>query len=162
MKFLRGRWLLFLLWGIALIGMMNAGTGYWALKRLERKAGAPIRGTFLPHLFQPVFDLKNARVSWQDRFEVLSGTVRVRYNPLSVLVRRRFRIQVDGSDLEVRVLKALSFSGGRSQMKIDSLAADFAISSGKTPEIFRLEIHSPEMKFHFAEKDGNSIKAAKL
>lgn len=162
MRFFGIRWLLALAWGLALIGILNAGTGFWALKRLEKKAGAPIRGTFLPHLFQPVFTLKNARLSWQNRFEILSGSVRVQYDPVSVLVSRKFRIQVAGSDLEVRFLKELVFSGGRSQVKIDMLAADFAISDRKTPEVFRLEIHSPEMEFHFAEKDGNRVKAGEL
>ena len=162
MRFFRIRWLLALAWGFALIGILNAGTGFWTLKRLEKKAGAPIHGTFLPHLFQPVFNLKNARLSWQNRFEILSGSVRVQYDPVSVLVSRRFRIQVAGSDLEVRFLKELALSGGRPQVKIDTLTADFAVSNKKAPEIFRLEIHSPEMEFRFAEKDANQVKAGGL
>ncbi len=152
-----------LCWGIILIVLLNTGTGLWALKRLEKKAGTPIEGSFIPHLFKPAFTLTNAKLSWQDRFEVLSGTVKVRYDPLSVVVARRFRIQVEGRDLKVHFLKGMSFAFEHpGDVKIDYVAADFALADKKSPEIFALNIHSPEIEFHFAEKDRNEVKAGAL
>ena len=155
-----GRWILTLLWAVILIAFLNAGLGFWALKRIERKAGTPIHGDFFPNLFEPAFTLRNAKLVWRDRFEVLSGVIRVRYNPLSVVRGRKFRVQVTGSDLDVRLLKEMTFSGLHpSEVQIERITADLAFLRGKTPEIFSLEIHSPELEFHFSEKNRNSFKA---
>lgn len=155
------RWILALVWALALTGMLNAGTGLWALKRLEKKAGTPIRGTFLPHFLHPAFTLRNVELSWQGRFEVLSGTVRIHYHPLAVLVGRRFRVQMEGSNLVVRFLQDSAFPGVHlSEVPIGSLTADFAVSQRKTPEIFALDVHSPELEFHFAGKNRNLVKQA--
>ena len=157
------RWILPLLGAVILIAFLNAGLGFWALKRIERKAGTPIRGIFLPHLLQPSFTLRNAKLVWQGRFEVLSGVIRVRYNPLSVVGGGKFRIQVTGSDLDVRFLKETTFSGLHpSEIQIERITADLAFLRGKPPEIFSLEIHSPELEFHFSEKSRNSFKAMNL
>ena len=154
-----GRWILTLLWAVVLIAFLNVGLGFWALKRIERKAGTAIHGDFLPDLFEPAFTLRNAKLVWQDRFEVLSGVVRVRYNPLSIVRVVKFRFQVTGSDLDVRFLKEATFSGLHpSKVQIEHITADLAFLRGKTPEIFSLEIHSPELDFHFSEKNRNSFK----
>ena len=153
------RWILALLWVLVLTVLLNTVTGFWALKRLERKAGTPIRGTFLPDFLKPSFTLKNAHLSWQNRFEVLSGTVRVRYSPVTVLVGKKFRIQLEGTGLRVRLLQESAFAGiPHSEIQADHVTADFALSNHKTPEIYGLDIHSPELEFHFAEKDRNWVK----
>lgn len=136
---------------------LNAGGGFWALKRLERKAGTPIRGTFLPLLFQPAFALKNVNAAWKDRFQVVSGNLWVHYDPLSLLPGRSLRIQVEGSDLKVRLSGDLLQSHGLSELRVEHVRADFALSDEGEPEIFLFEVDSPELQFHFAEKEGPSI-----
>lgn len=131
---------------------VNAGTGFWALKRLERKAGTPIRGTFLPHLFQPAFTLKDPDLAWQKRFQVLSGSIRIHYNPLSLLPGRKFRIQIGGQNLTLRLGDEWARSQGLSEVKIERFQADFAFSDKEDPEIFLLDVQSPQLQFHFGQK----------
>ncbi len=147
-----GRWLFFLAWGMLLTALLNAGAGFWALKRLEKKAGTPIRGTFLPHLIQPAFTLKNSQVSWQGRFQVDSGDLRVQYDPLSVFWGRKLRVRVQGSDLHVRLLGEWATSQGLSEARVDSLDADFALPEKGAPEVFLFDLDSPELQFNLTEK----------
>lgn len=132
--------------------LLNAGGGWWALKKLERKTGTPIEGTFLPHLFRPAFTLKNSRLAWQDRFQVLSGDVNVSYDPLSLLGRRKFRVQIRGSNLKVRLFADLLESGGLSEASVDEVYADIAFSKQGPPEIYSFQIQSPELRFNLVEK----------
>lgn len=147
-----GRWLALVIWGAVLVTLINTGTGFWALKRLERKAGTPIRGTFFPHFFQPAFTLKDPNVGWQKRFQLLSGNIQVHYDPLSLFPGRKFRVQIGGRDLTVRFGDEWAKSQGLSEVKIDRVQADFAFSDQEDPEIFLLDVQSPELQFHFGEK----------
>ena len=161
MKGVKVQWLFALAWIVMLTALLNIGTGLWALKRLEKKAGTPIHGVFVPHLFQPSFTLKNASLTWQNRFKVVSGTFLVRYHPLPVLVGRSFRVQVSGSGLGVRILENSALSGVHpSEIKVERFNADFTVSPRKTPEIFSLNVQSPELEFNFAEKGRNPVKQA--
>lgn len=155
MRQLWGRWLAFSIWGAALVTLINTGTGLWTLKRLEKKAGAPIRGTFFPHLFRPAFTLKNPNLAWQKRFQLLSGTVRVHYDPLSLLPGRKLRVQIGGQDLVVHLGDEWAKSQGLSRVKIKRVRADFAFSDQEDPEIFLLDVDSPQLQFHFGEKGDN-------
>ncbi len=161
MKWVRGQWLFALGWIIFLTALLNMGTGLWALKRLEKKAGTRIHGTFIPYLLQPAFTLKNASLTWQNRFTVVSGTFFVRYHPLSVLAGRSFRVQVNGSGLVVRLLENSALPGVHpSEIKVDRFDTDFTVSPRKVPEIFSLNVQSPELEFNFSEKDRNLVKQA--
>ena len=138
--------------------LVNTGTGLWALKRLERKAGTPIRGIFLPHLLQPAFTLRDPNIAWQKRFQVLSGRVRVHYDPLSLLPGRKFRVQIGGQDLTVRLGDEWAASEGLSEVKIERVDLDFAFSDKEDPEIFLLDVQSPQLQFHFGEKEAENIR----
>jgi len=147
-----GRWLLLIAWGVLAAALFNAGIGFWALKRVEKKAGTPIRGVFLPHLFQPVFTLKDPWISWQDRFQVVSGHLRVRYEPLSLLPGRKLRVQIWGSELTVHLLGKWKESQGFSEARVDTVEADFALPDKGPPEIFAFHLNSPELQFNLTEK----------
>ena len=148
--FLR-RWFSTLAGGILLVFLFNTATGFIALKRLEKKSGSKIRGSFIPHLFFPAFTLKNSNLNWQDRFEVLSGTVRVRYNPIFFFPGGKLRVQMKGHDLSVKLSGELALSQGLSEVKVDTVEADLALPEKGTPEIFLFDIQSPELKFHIGE-----------
>ncbi|MBI4115813.1 MAG: hypothetical protein HY447_04465 [Candidatus Omnitrophica bacterium] len=134
------------------VALLNTGTSFLALKKLEKKAGTPIQGILIPHFLSPSFTLKNPRINWQNRFEVISaGNLEARYDPL-FLLGRKFRVQVKGSDLAVRLEGALAESQGLSEAHVDEVTADFALPRKGDPEIFSFQLHSPELQFQLAEK----------
>lgn len=147
-----GRLLLYLLWGVLWVFLLNAGAGLWTLKRLEKKSGTPIRGRFFPHLFRPAFTLKEAKGAWQNRFELFSGTLSVHYDPLSLLPGRKLRVQVEGQGLMVRLGEEWAQAQGLSEVKINGVRLDFAFASQGDPEIFLLDVRSPELQFYFGKK----------
>ena len=153
MKLFPDRWALYLGGGIFLAGFLNAGVGFVALKRLEKKAGAPIRGRFLPHLYEPAFTLKNPNLEWRGRFQVSSGTLRVHYDPLFLLPGRKFRARIEGQNLRGRLFGALAESQGVSEVTVHHVEVDFAFSKSKTPEIFSFHIQSPELQFQLIQKE---------
>lgn len=159
MRLLSGRWLFFIAWGALLLVLLNTGIGFWTLKRLERKARTPIQGIFLPHLMRPAFTLKNSNLAWRDRFTVLSGRLDVQYDPASSLFSRKLRVQVSGKEIILRLGEKWAGMEGLGEVKVDRFEADFAISDSGDPEIFSLNVNSPELEFHFSEKGSNSIKS---
>lgn len=145
------RWLASFAGVVLFVGVLNAAAGLLTLKRLEKKAGAPIHGTFIPHLIQSAFTLKDPSFDWQDRFQISSGTLVIHYEPLSILPGRPFRTQIRGRDLGVRLYGELAASQGFSQVRIDFVEADLVFSRGKTPEIYLLHIQSPQIRFHLVK-----------
>lgn len=144
--------MLYLIGGAVLIYCLNAGMGVLALKKLETKAGARISGVFLPHAFQPSFTLKDPQLKWQDRFQVTSGTVKVQYDPLFLLPGHVFRVRIWGRELGVKLFGELIESQGLSEMVVTRVDADLAFARGKNPEIFLLDIRSPELQFLLAKE----------
>lgn len=136
-----------LIWGVICVTLLNAGAGFWVLKKLEKKAGAPIHGRFIPHVFQPVFSFKGPQFSWEGRFEVFSGSLRVRYDPLSLFPGRKMRIHVWGEDLKVRLFDKL-LESQPSEVVVNRAESELEIPRKGAPEIFFLEIDSPQIDFH--------------
>lgn len=149
---LRGRWIMALAVGLLLSALLNAGLGFVALKKLEKKAGAPIRGIFLPHFLQPAFTVKDPKLDWQGRFQVLSGSLRVRYDPLFLVPGWKFRVQVEGRELAVSLGGELAESQGLKDVKVDRFEADFALPGEGDPEIFLFNIESPQIHFRLAKQ----------
>ena len=154
MKGISGRWIFPFLTGLVLIAALNTAAGYWVLKRLEAKAGAPFQALFLPHLWKPGFTLKNSRFEWREDFEVQSGTIEVRYDFGSLLPGQRLRIRIKGSGVKVRLSKALAESQGAEEVRIERVEADLAFSRKGPPEIFNFDIQSPELQFRLVKEDG--------
>jgi hypothetical protein len=140
---------------------LNPLAGYLVLKRLEKKAGAPIQGKFVPSFVLPAFTLKNSSFDWQGRFRVVSGTVRVRYNPFFLIPGQKLRVQLVGEKLPVRFSGELAASEGFSEMTVEHAVADFAIADKGPPEIYLLDIRSPEMTFRLAKEGENLSKTVK-
>ena len=149
-----GRVFLLILLGSVLGSATNTVLGFVVLKRLEKKSGAPIKGQFVPHLFAPSFSLKQAKVEWQKRFRVDSGTFTVRYDPLSVLPGRKLRTWIEGRDLEARLFGELAESEGFSDVRIDRVRADLAFFRKGPPEIFAFDVQSPQIQFHMTKEGG--------
>ena len=135
-----------------MIVLLNTGGGLWTLKKLEKKAGAPIKGTFLPHLLRPAFSLQNVRLGWQDRFRILTGDLEVRYDPLSLLTGRKLRVSIQGYRLRVQLFGDLLKSQGLSEAHLDKVDADIAFSEHGEPEIYLFRVQSPELQFNLIEK----------
>jgi hypothetical protein len=159
MKFLRSV-LLYAAGAALLVGLANVGVSFFALKRLEKKAQAPIQGTFLPDLLRPSFILKDPHLDWQGRFQVSSGTFYVEYDPLFLLPGRRFRTQIEGKDLSVRLLGELAESQGLTEVRIDRVEADLAFARKGPPEVFVFKVESPQLQFHLSERE-NAAESVK-
>jgi len=147
------RWVFLALGTMLLAVVVNPLAGWLALKKLERKAGAPIRGSFYPHLLFPAFSLKNASFNWQGRFQVRSGTVEVRYDPFSLLPAQKFRARIEARDLPVSFSGELAASQGFSQLNVDRVTADLAFFEKGSPEIFLFDVRSREMTFRLAKAE---------
>ena len=158
MKFFRGRWFLLISGGVALIALLNVTVGFLALKRLEKKAGAPIQGTFRPRLFFPSFTLENSHLDWQGRFQVLSGTVRVAYDPFFLLPGWKFRTRIEGRNLAVRFAGELAASQGVSETQVNRVEADLAFLDKGPPEVFKFVVQSPEFQFNLVKEPSSKTE----
>ena len=145
--------------GLSFLLLLNVGIDFWVLRRLERKAQAPIRGVLIPHFFLPSFSLLNPSLDWRGRFQILSGKISVQYDPLFTLRNQKLRTRVTGQNLTVRFSHELALTGGLSEAKVERAEADFAFSREGPPEIFLLEVRSPQINFHLARNSfGSPVK----
>lgn len=152
MTVFRVRWVQVVMSAMLGVASLNMGLSFWVMKRLEKKAGSPIQATFLPDVFYPSFTLKNIHLHWQDRFQVLSGTLHVQYNPLSLFTSRKLRVQIEGSNLTTQLLGEFAESQGISRAEVDRAKIDFALGDQGPPDVFLLEVHSPQLEFQMGEK----------
>lgn len=152
------KWFVYALGGLCLMSLLNGAIGFLALKRLEKKAGSPIRGHFIPHLLSPVFTLKNPDFQWQERFQIHSGTLTVHYDPSFIIPSLKFHVHLRGQDLGGRLLGELAESQGLSEVKLDRVEADLAFSKEENPEIFLLDIRSPVIRFHLSRNPEEKIE----
>lgn len=146
------RWSFLVTGGILLVVSLNPLAGWVAFKKLERKAGAPVRGTFLPYFLVPVFRLENASFDWQGRFRVHSGTIEVRYDPFSLFPGRKFRARIEAKDLPVSFSGELAASQGLRRLNVEQVTADLAFFDKGPPEIFLFDVRSKEMTFRLARE----------
>lgn len=135
------------------VAVLNSGVGYLALKRLEKKAGAPIQGDFRPSPFLSSFVLRNSRFRWKTLLEIHSGTLSVRYDPLFLVPGRRLRVEIQGEGLTGKLLGKWAEREGVSEVRIEHLEADLAFGRGGPPEIYLIDVKAREFQFHFGEKE---------
>lgn len=132
---------------LAVIALLNTGGGFLVLKSLERRAGAPIHGRYIPQLVSSAFSVHRLKLGWRGEFQVTDGTVRVRYDFLSWVFRRVLRVRLKGTHLKVRFQsERLPFPTGR-EFQIDRIDATFNFRPKGPPEIVSFQLDSPELKF---------------
>lgn len=153
MTSVQGRWISLLLGGAVALAFLNAGAGFVALKKLEKKAGAPVRGIFLPYFCLPIFRLKDPKFDWQGLFQVQSGSIQVRYDPFFLIPGWKFRVRITGGDLRVRLSGKLAEEQGFSEIKVDRVVADFALRDEGPPEVYWFDVQSKQMQFRLAKEE---------
>lgn len=145
-------WLNAFLAAALFVGCLNVASGFWVLKRLERRAKTPIRGEFFPAFLNFAFTLEKLQLDWRGDFQVISGKVRVEYDLLSLVPGRRLRVRIRGEGLGVRLPNPLAESAGTREVKISRVDLEIAFSKEGPPEIYLLKVDSPELQFNLVKE----------
>ena len=86
-------------------------------------------------------------LNWQDRLQVKSGRLAVRF-PISAVVRREFPISLKGENLTVELGSELKKVVGQEGIIFDRISAKFRIKSDRGVDIDFLDAESKTIQFH--------------
>ncbi len=123
--------------------------GLWVKQEIERRLTMDIQGVFWPGFFRPSFELKKANFIWQDKVKVLSGNLKIDYDPISLLNHRRIRVRMEGRDLSAVLLGKWAETQGVQDLKFHDFFADFEIGEKGLEEVNALKAHSPLLNLDF-------------
>ncbi|MFA6600413.1 MAG: hypothetical protein WC352_00180 [Candidatus Omnitrophota bacterium] len=129
--------------------------GYWVFREVERRLDLRMTGDFVPVFFYPGFLVRNARFRWQDRVELLSGTLEVRYAPWSVFAGPLLRICLSSRGASIRLGGEWARMQGVEQAMVDVFEAELGLGPKGIREIYALEVRSPSFQFHVQKSDNH-------
>ncbi len=135
-------------------------TGYLTLHWAEQSLGLEVQGQYIPHGILPAYSIRNASLTWRDKFEVKGGTLTVRYRPFQWLTEGQMRFTISAEDLPVIIGASLSQTGRSEETTLSSFYADALLGTDGIKDIYTIEVRSPEIKISFGvnniEEPGNT------
>lgn len=109
-----------------------------------------LKGSFEPVLFRNAFIVKGVHWNMPGKVRVDSGTVRVRYFPLSFLKGDGFRLVITGEKLPVELSSAI-LGENIKKITLERVNADIKLQDGEIQEIYNLEVVSPELNLKIGQ-----------
>lgn len=143
-----GRGIRSLLVLLVILMLAPAAVGLWVYGAIQHRMNLDFKGTFVPTVLQPVFYLRNARFEWQDKVRFVSGTLKVEYDPLSLIRRNPIRLKLQGQNIEIEFLGDWAEIQGVENVTLDEFRVDFGVSPDGIREIYFLDAQSPVFQFH--------------
>ena len=123
-------------------------SGIWVSYELQRRLDLRVKGTFWPIPFLPSFYSHPARLEWKNRITLLSGSVKIDYNLLPLVIKNSIRVKVTGKNIRARLSGEWAKMEGVQDATIDRLDADLEIAPRGVGEIYFVNVQSPSFQFH--------------
>lgn len=129
--------------------------GMWVQFQIQKRIHLELRGNFAPVFFRPSFYLRNAHVEWKRKVELESGTLKVEYNPVSLLTGKYLRVKLSGENLPIQFLGEWAQMQGIQKVTLKNFDADLELDASGIREIFYLNAESPGFQFHIKKSENN-------
>jgi hypothetical protein len=139
--------------GLVILGLMasSGAVEIWVCHEIQARLHIKIEGKYDPMFFRPAFRIRDARFTWRQKVELLSGDLNVRYDLLKLVSSNQIRVRLSGRDLKVKLLGSWSKIQGIENAVIRNLDTGIAIGPGGLEKIDYLELDSDEFQFRIHE-----------
>lgn len=128
--------------------------GFWVRREVERRMKVEIGGTYVPVPFAPSFYLRDSRFKWDEKVKLISGDLKVDFNPLSIFLGGLLEIQLTSSGPEIELLGEWAELQGVRRLRLDHVKAHLGLAAGGVREIYSLHAASPVFQFHIQKSEG--------
>ena len=123
--------------------------GRWVRHELENRMKTKIEGVFSPAFFVASFRLRDARFVWPGRVKLISGDLKIDYDPFSFLRGESLRIKISSQNLSVKLLGKWAEAEGIEDVKFEHFFADLGMGREGLEEVFGIEAQSPMMELRY-------------
>lgn len=120
---------------------------------IQRRLDLKVEGIFVPIPFFPAFYLRDARFHWKDRVELLSGDLKVDYDPASFVAGRILRVRLSGNHLEIRLLGRWAELEDTEHAQVDQFHAGLGFGPQGLEEIDSVRLQSPTFQFQIRKTE---------
>jgi hypothetical protein len=122
-------------------------SGWIVFKEIQHRLKFKVAGRFCPSYFFAGFFVEDASFVWEDRVELLSGSVKVEYNPVSVFTGELLRVKITSRGAQVRLIGEWSRTQGVGRAAIDFVNAELGLGRKGIREIDAVDVRSPAFRF---------------
>src|SRR3989344_1159700 len=112
--------------------------GWVVWRDLGHRMKMKISGRYTPAFFVPSFEIRNVHFEWDEKVKLLSGNVRVTYDPLSYVFKNAFRLRLSGENLSAKLLGEWAQMEGVQDATLKHFHADFLLGKKGLEEIYSL------------------------
>lgn len=128
-------------------------SAFWVSQEIPRRLGLKVSGTFWPLVVWPGFYSPNARLDWKNKVTLLSGSLKINYNLMPLVLRRSIRIQVSGKNISARLQEDWARMQGVENISVDEFVADVEVAPQGLSEIYRVKATSPSFQFRIEKTE---------
>lgn len=127
------------------------GWGVW--HELEKRLDTKISGSYAPAFFLPSFEIRDVRFEWDEKVKLLSGHLKVGYDPLGFLFGQDLRVRLSGRDLKAELLGEWAESQGLRELPLEEFQAEITVGPKGLKEISSLTVESSVFQFHIQKTE---------
>lgn len=120
---------------------------------LEKRIEIKMSGQILPVFFTTTFFIRDARFEWRNKVKLISGNLKVTYDPVFFLKRDYLRVRLVGHGLSAKLLGDWAKVQGVEELGLDSLDADLVFDRKGLKEINGIEALSPAFQFRIKKSE---------
>ncbi len=133
-------------------GIIAAGAGWMVNQRLMHRLKIEGSAEYRPEWFRPSYELRNAQVVWRERVKILSGSVRVEYDLLSVL-GGVLRVRISGRGVQARLLGEWAKIQGVEETPVESFYAQLGVGREGLRAVEEVDVRSPAFQFRIRKSE---------
>lgn len=145
---------LFTSWVIVLgLSLIPSLLGAWVYHELPKRLNVRIDGLFSSRWLSPVFHVRNVRVLWRNKGEILSGDIRVEYDFWRLILSREMKVRISGSNLPVRLDENLGLVKDTNPVIFKTVAAELVLGAEGIREMISFRAESPSVQFRIGSSE---------
>lgn len=150
---MKSKWAKLLAIALVIVLVWPLLCGVWVKNRIERRMKMPIKGTYVPVFFAPTFYLRNAEFEMRGKVRLVSGHLKVDYNPLTMILGDVVRVRLTSDKIQVQLLGAWQDLQGVQDALVDHFEAEVGIGPKGLAEIYAVDIKSQSFQFQIKNSE---------
>jgi hypothetical protein len=143
-------------WVIAVflaLSALSLGLNFWVYHELQTRLKIRMEGKYIPAVFYPSFEVRQASFSWEDRVRLMDGNFKVTFDPLTLVSQRGIRIILKSHSSKIKFLGGWALQQGVEDATVDFLVADILLGRHGLAGINEVEARSQSFQFSLKNAD---------
>lgn len=138
--------------------LLSLCVNFWAYREIQSRLKIHVKGTYVPDVFIPSFEVKKATFVWEDKVELLDGDFKVTFDPLTLVAGKGIRIILTSRSSRIRFLGNWAVQEGIENASVDSMVADVVLGRRGLAGINEVEVKSSSFQFSLKNVDKKKQK----